>query len=121
HQELAVATRRCVARALWAAALEATAGGCDPAPLAATARHLVDGGEADRRRALDVVQELETRGELLALIERWLAPARPVPTRADGALVATDPWFARLLDGELRAIEPVLADLRRSPLFATIA
>lgn len=121
HQELAVATRRCVARALWAAALEATAGGRDPAPLAATARHLVDGGEADRRRALDVVQELETRGELLALIERWLAPARPVPTRADGALVATDPWFARLLDGELRAIEPVLADLRRSPLFATIA
>ena len=50
------------------------AAGRDPGPIAASARHLVGGGEADRRRALDVVQELE---------------ARPEAARGDRALAAT--------------------------------
>src|SRR5262249_18632319 len=76
RHELEVATRRCVARVMWASALEAAAAGRDPAPLAATARHLTGDRDADRRRALDVVQELHTgRAPILAVFERWLRPA----------------------------------------------
>jgi hypothetical protein len=125
---------------LCAAAIEAAANGRDPAPIAATARHLLDGGEADRKRALDVVQELQARPELLAAIERWLRPARPphasstsMPSSGSAtsstsresatgsALDQFDPWLARIGRGELAALEPMLVDLRRPALFASIA
>jgi CRP-like cAMP-binding protein len=120
RHELELATRRCVARLLWATAVEAAAAGRDPAPLAATARVLVNGREADRRRALDVVQELQAgRGEILAVIERWLRPAVPAD-RAHG-LATFDPWLAELAAGRLAEIEPLLVALRRPALFTTIA
>jgi len=122
RQELDIATRRCVARVLCAAAIEAASAGRDPAPIAATARHLIGGGEADRKRALDVVQELQARPELLATIERWLLPAVPSPdTSALTAIARVDAWLGRLAAGELAAVEPTLADLRRAALFASIA
>jgi hypothetical protein len=78
RHELELATRGCAAHVLWAAAVETAAAGRDPAPLAAVARRLIAGREPDRRRALDVVQELQSgRAELLAVLERWLRP--PVP------------------------------------------
>jgi len=120
RHELELATRRCVARLLWATAVEAAAAGRDPAPLAATARVLVDGRDADRRRALDVVQELQAgRAEILAVIERWLRPAVPAD-RAHG-LATFDPWLAELAAGRLAEVEPLLVALRRPALFTTIA
>ncbi len=120
-QELEIAIRRCVARMLWAAAVEAAAAGRDPAALAAAARHLIGGREADRRRALDVVQEVQAgRSEILAVIERWLRPAEPTPGTA-AVLVPVDPWLAKLCQGELATLEPTLLALRRPALFATIA
>ena len=120
--ELEVATRRCVARLLWASAVEAAAAGRDPGPLAASARHLIGGGEADRKRALDVVQEVKTgSSSILSLIERWMRPPNAGPTSALAALASFDPWLARLGAGELAAVEPALLDLRRPALFASIA
>ena len=133
--ELALATRRCVARLLWAGALEAAAAGRDPALLAATARHLVGGGEAERKRALDVTQELQARPDAIAAIERWLGappPAGPRDTADDGArggmadvraralevLAAHDAWLAALLE---RGPDPRLAALRSTALFASVA
>jgi Cyclic nucleotide-binding domain len=120
--ELEIATRRCVARVMWASALDAAAAGRDPAPLAATARHLTGHRDADRKRALDVVQELQTgRGQILAVFERWLRP--PVPAERDAAaeIAAFDPWLASLATGELAAREPTLVELRRPALFASVA
>ncbi|HUS32671.1 MAG TPA: hypothetical protein VMZ53_29420 [Kofleriaceae bacterium] len=120
--ELEIATRRCAARVLWAAAVEAANAGRDPAPIAASARHLIGSREADRKRALDVVQELQARPQLLALIERWLQP--PKPSHDESALTALgtfDPWLAALGAGETRALEPMLVDLRRPALFSSIA
>src|SRR6185436_8241796 len=75
RHELELATRGCAARVLWSAAVEAAAARRDPAALAAVARRLIAGREPDRRRALDVVQELQTgRTEILAVLERWLRP-----------------------------------------------
>ena len=119
RSELDVATHRCVARLLWAFAVEAAAAGRDPSPIAATARRLVGGSEADRKRALDVVQELQARPAILEAIERWLRPA--VASTATVDLAAHDPWLARLAAGELAAIEPALVALRRPALFASIA
>jgi CRP-like cAMP-binding protein len=120
-QELEIATRRCVARVLWAAAVEAAAAGRDPAALAAAARHLIGGREADRRRALDVVQEVQAgRSEILAVIERWLRPAVPTPGTAH-VLAPVDAWLAKLCRGELATLEPLLLALRKPTLFATIA
>ncbi|MEP6864705.1 MAG: cyclic nucleotide-binding domain-containing protein [Deltaproteobacteria bacterium] len=117
--ELEVATGRCVARLLWAFAVEAAAAGRDPSPIAATARRLVGGSDADRKRALDVVQELHARPAILAAIERWLKS--PVSATTEVDLAAHDPWLARLAAGELAAIEPALVALRRPGLFASIA
>ncbi|HEX4451610.1 MAG TPA: cyclic nucleotide-binding domain-containing protein [Kofleriaceae bacterium] len=119
--ELAIATRRCVARVLWAAAVAATASGRDPAPIAATARHLVSGADADRKRALDVAQELEMRAPILAALERWLAAGPPSETGDATALAEHDPWLASLARGELAALEPTLLALRRAPLFGSLA
>ncbi len=106
---------------LWAAAVEAVAAGRDPAALAAAARHLVGGREAERRRALDVVQEVQAgRSEILAVIERWLRPAEPTPGTA-AVLAPVDPWLAALCSGELADLEPTLLALRKPALFATIA
>jgi hypothetical protein len=119
--ELELATRSCVARVLWSAAVEAAASGRDPAALAAIARRLIHGREPDRRRALDVVQELQTgRAEILAVIERWLRPAVPRDGSAD-VLVASDPWLAKLCTGELATMEPTLVALRKPALFASVA
>jgi CRP-like cAMP-binding protein len=121
RHELDLAIRRCVARVLWAAAVEVAAAGRDPATLAATARHLIGEREADRRRALDVVQELHAgRGEILAVLERWLRPAVARDSAA-ADLAAHDPWLARLVAGELAELEPALALLRKPALLATIA
>jgi len=118
--ELDLAIRRCVVRLLWAGAVEAAAAGRDPAPLTATARVLLNGREPDRRRALDVVQELQAgRAEILAVLERWLRP--PAATGDTAALAAHDPWLAQLGAGALAADEPVLAQLRKAVLFSTIA
>jgi len=113
------APRRGAARLLWATALEAPAAGRDPAAIVATARHLVGGSDADRRRALDVVQELEARPEVLGAIERWLRPA--LAGGSLDALAAHDPWLARLARGELADLEPVLVALRRPPLLGSLA
>ncbi|CAN5915701.1 hypothetical protein BH11MYX2_BH11MYX2_29120 [soil metagenome] len=124
RNELDLATRRCVARVLWAAAVEAAAAGRDPATLAATARHLVGGREADRKRALDVVQEHQAgRAEILAVIERWLGPPVPATDTADTlvALSLHAPWLAELGGGEHAAIEPRLAALRRPAMFSTVS
>ncbi|MBL9018656.1 MAG: cyclic nucleotide-binding domain-containing protein [Myxococcales bacterium] len=120
-QELDIATRRCVARVLWAAAVEAAAAGRDPAALAAAARHLVGGREADRRRALDVVQEVQAgRSEILAVIERWLRP--PVPTPGSAVVLGpVDLWLAKLCTGQLAELEPTLLALRKPALFASLA
>ncbi|HTR56134.1 MAG TPA: cyclic nucleotide-binding domain-containing protein [Kofleriaceae bacterium] len=117
--ELDVATRRCVARLLWATAVDAAAAGRDPAPIAQAARHLVGDREADRRRALDVIQELAARPGALAAFERWLAP--PATPSATSELASFDPWLARLARGELSALEPVLVELRRPALLASMA
>lgn len=117
--EVDIATRRCVARLLWATALEAAAAGRDPAAIAATARHLVGGTDADRRRALDVVQELEARPDVLAAVDRWLRPAQTGGSLE--ALAAYDPWLARLARGELAELEPVLLALRRPALLSSLA
>jgi hypothetical protein len=117
--ELELATRRCVARLTWTAAVEAASAGRDPAPIAAVARRLVGEREIDRRRALDVAQELETRADALAAIERWMKPAGT--SGSAGALAAFDPWLAQLGAGELAALEPDLVTLRRPALFASIA
>ena len=119
--ELELATRHCVVRLLWAAAVEAAAAGRDPAALAALARRLTGGREPDRRRALDVVQELQAgRAEILAVIERWLRP--PSPRAGSAALLAPhDPWLAELCAGQLAALEPTLVALRRPLLFANVA
>jgi CRP-like cAMP-binding protein len=140
--ELDLATRACVARLMWATALEAAAAGRDPAPLVATARRLVGGREPDRKRALDVVQELQAgRTAMLSVIERWLRPpvarsaaAAPALDAAPGAkpkvrdgatpgqlLAPHDRWLARLCDGELAAHEATISALRRPALFATMA
>ena len=87
-----------------------------PAPIAATARHLIGGRDADRKRALDVMQELQPRPEILAVIERWLQPA--IAITGDTALASFDPWLGRLAAGELVALEPTLVALRRPALFA---
>ncbi|MDB4963920.1 MAG: cAMP protein kinase regulatory chain [Myxococcales bacterium] len=121
RHELDLALRRCVVRLLWAAAVEAAATGRDPAPLAATARHLIGGREPDRRRALDVVQELQAgRAEILGVLERWLRPAVPRDGTAT-ALATFDPWLAALCAGELVTLEPLLLALRKPALFATVA
>jgi hypothetical protein len=125
--ELAIATARCAARLMWACAVVAACEGRDPAPLAATARHLAGGGDADRRRALDVAQELDAgRGAVLAALERWTQPPRGAAD-GDGSAAAIaglgrhDPWLAALAAGEHAAVEPALVALRRAPLFAAVA
>jgi len=119
--ELELATRSCVVRVLWSAAVEAAAAGRDPAALAAIARRLIVGREPDRRRALDVVQELQTgRTEILAVLERWLRPAVATDGKAD-VLAAFDPWLASLCAGELATTEPALLALRKPALFANVA
>ncbi len=117
--ELEVATRRCVARVLWASAVEAAALGRDPAPIAATARHLLGGSDADRKRALDLVQELQARPQILELIERWIRP--PVASVATPELAPHDAWLARLVAGELAPLESTLVALRAPALFASLA
>lgn len=119
RKELDIATRRCAARVLWASAVEAVTAGRDPGPIAASARHLTGGTEAERKRALDVVQELQTRPQLLAMIERWLGAAKP--TERTHALDDHDPWLVRLGTGQLAAIEGTLVELRRPALFASVA
>jgi hypothetical protein len=120
RHELDIATRRCVVRLSWASAVEAAAAGRDPAPFAAAARHLTGTRDADRKRALDVLQELLAgRAEILAVIERWLRPPEAAATTA--SLADHDSWLARLGAGELVAIEPTLVDLRRPALFASVA
>ncbi len=119
--ELEIAIRRCVARVAWAAAIEAAAAGRDPAALAAAARHLIGGREPDRRRALDVIQEVQAgRREILAVIERWMRPPDATPGTSE-VLNRVDPWLAKLCRGELEPLEPVLLALRKPPLFATLA
>lgn len=134
--ELALATRRCVARLLWASALDAAAAGRDPALLAATARHLVGAGEAERKRALDVTQELQAHPDVIAAIERWLggpvAPREPsdhasARARALDALAVHDRWLAALLahdpheSQDRRDRQGLLAILRGVALFAPVA
>lgn len=117
--EIELATRGCVARLLWAVAVEAAAAGRDPATLTATARRLVVGTDMARKRALDVVQELQAGSpEILAVLERWLRPAAPSGSAA--GLRAHDPWLADLVDGKLSALEPTLAALRAPALFAQL-
>jgi Cyclic nucleotide-binding domain len=117
--ELDIATRRCVGRVLWASAVSAAAAGRDAAPIAATARRLLSGSDAERKRALDVVQELQARPDVLEAIERWLLPPRPSDKAI--ALADHDAWLARLVAGELATLEPTLVALRRATLFASIA
>lgn len=117
--EIELATRSCVARLLWAVAVEAAASGRDPAALTATARRLVSGTDMARKRALDVVQELQAGStQLLEVLERWLRPAAASGSAA--TLRAHDPWLADLVDGRLAALEPTFAALRAPALFAQL-
>jgi hypothetical protein len=120
RHELELATRSAVARLMWASAVEVAAAGRDPAALAATARRLIGGREPDRRRALDVIQELQAgRVEILAVIERWLRPAAPKAGSPD-PLAAHDPWLTSLCKGELARLEPTLIALRKPALLAAV-
>jgi CRP-like cAMP-binding protein len=75
-----------------------------------------------RKRALDVVQELQARPQLLAMIERWLAPPKPANTsRAVDQRDEIDPWLVRLATGQLASIEALLVELRRPALFSSVA
>jgi hypothetical protein len=124
RHELELAIRRCVVRLLWAVAVEAAAAGRDPATLAATARHMIGGKEPDRRRALDVVQEMQSgRAEILAVLERWLKPPVAASDTEDTlvALSLVDPWLASLGGGELVDLEGRISALRKPALFATMA
>lgn len=121
--ELELALRSCVARLLWAGAVEAAAAGRDAGALAATARRLIAGREPDRRRALDVVQELQAGNTaMLAVLERWLRPPvpRPPATTDLETLGKFDPWLAQLAAGTLAELELTLAALRRPALLATV-
>jgi cyclic nucleotide-binding protein len=114
RHELELATQACVARLLWG--LAATTTNSDA--LAATARRLIGGREPERKRALDVVQELQSgRTEILAVIERWLAP----PRAGTGRVHDLSPWLTELVAGEHAALEPALTALRAAPLFASVA
>ncbi|MEJ7602358.1 MAG: cyclic nucleotide-binding domain-containing protein [Kofleriaceae bacterium] len=120
RHELDLATRGCVARLMWASAVEVAAAGGDPATLAATARRLLGAREPDRRRALDVIQELQSgRPEILGVLESWLGnPNARLQTKS--MIHAVDPWLNRLASGELAALEPSLVALRTAALFATV-
>ncbi|HEY5937463.1 MAG TPA: cyclic nucleotide-binding domain-containing protein, partial [Kofleriaceae bacterium] len=121
RHELQLATQNCVARVMWASAVYLAAGGGDPAPLAATARRLIGGREPDRRRALDVVQELLSGNkEILALLEAWLNPSLPRARKKYVAYVG-DAWLDRIATGEIKKLEPILEALRKPALFATVA
>ena len=117
--ELEVASRRCVARVLWTSAVQSAAAGRDPAPIAATARRLLGDSDADRKRALDVVQELQARPAILGAIERWLRPATGTGSAPD--LAVHDAWLGRLVSGQLATLEPTLVALRTAALFASLA
>ncbi len=120
RHELELATRGCVARLMWASAVYVAAGGGDPAPLAATARRLIGGREPDRRRALDVVQELLAGNtEMLAVLESWLNPSLP-RMRKKYLVHVGDAWLDRLGMGEVTQLEPVMSALRKTALFATV-
>jgi hypothetical protein len=120
RHELELATRNAVARLMWASAVEVAAAGRDPAALAATARRLIGGREPDRKRALDVTQELQAgRTEMLAVIERWLRPAVPKAGSPE-PLALHDPWLAKLCAGELAALEPTMIALRKPALLASV-
>jgi hypothetical protein len=77
--------------------------------------------DADRKRALDVVQELQARPALLAALERWLRPAQSSSGSPATLLAPHDAWLSRMLGGELAELEATLVDLRRPALFASIA
>ena len=96
------------------------AAGRDPAALAATARRLIGGREPDRRRALDVVQELLAGNtEILAVLERWLNPSLP-RARKKYLIYVGDAWLDRLGKGEVTELEPILEALRKPALFASV-
>ena len=121
RHELELATRGCVARLMWISAVHVAAAGGDPAPLAATARRLIGGREPDRRRALDVIQELQAGNpEILALLESWLNPSLP-RARKKYLIYVGDAWLDRIGTGEVKHLEPILEALRKPALFATVA
>lgn len=121
RHELVIATQGCVARLMWTSAVYVAAGGGDPAALAATARRLIGGKEPDRRRALDVVQELLAGNtEMLAVLESWLNPSMPRMRKKYVAYVG-DAWLDRLGLGEVKSVEPIIEALRKPTLFANVA
>src|SRR5205807_7286147 len=96
EDELRRQTNLCLGRVLGIAAL-----GGNPATVHAVERRLRSVREADRRGALDLLQEVargEQRRRLIALVEALLTgPKLPPPPPAEAALVAADPWLARVL------------------------
>ena len=124
RQELEIATRRCVARVLWAAAVEAAAAGRDPAPIAATARHLIGGARSRsqaraRRRAGAASAAAAARRDRALAATR--ATSRPMRTRSPRSRTF-DPWLARLGAGAARSDSSrLLVELRRPALFSSIA
>jgi CRP-like cAMP-binding protein len=54
------------------------------------------------------------------VIERWLRPAAPRAGSPE-PLAAHDPWLAQLCRGELAALEPTIAALRKPALFASVS
>jgi hypothetical protein len=113
-EELAVHTRRCLARVLAVAALEGNAG-----PIRAAGRRLESKLEPERRRALDLLQEVTaTRPRLLALVERWLAPSPkdPAGAAARARLAEVDPWLSVAPPAAAERVR----ELRRDPIYADV-
>jgi hypothetical protein len=116
EDELRRQTNLCLGRVLGIAAL-----GGNPATVHAVERRLRSLRDADRRGALDLLQEVargEQRRRLVALVETLLSgPKAAPPPEAEAAVVAADPWLARVLSGQLEAAEAHLLALRRTLLF----
>lgn len=110
--ELAVETRRSLARALAIAALAGNA-----AAVRAAGRHLEAPRVEDRLRALDLLQEIaRTEPRLTKDIERWLAPA--FGSAALEPALEADAWLARVASGELAPLAACFARLRAHPALA---
>ncbi len=112
--ELERQTRLCLSAALALIALEGNA-----RALYAAERRLASPQEMLRRRALDLLQEVSRgRPRLLELVERFLGRPGSAPgAAAEAAVLAIDPWLARVFGGKLGDLERRVAALRQSSLY----
>ncbi|MBI4511592.1 MAG: cyclic nucleotide-binding domain-containing protein [Deltaproteobacteria bacterium] len=116
EDELRRQSSACMDRVLAIAAL-----GGNMVAVRAAARRLQAGEDAERRSALDLLQEVargDSRQELLSLVASYLNVPQDMPEPGSTqAVMAEDPWLRRVLGGELDTLADRLLSLRRTPLF----